>query len=81
MLSFTKALGTLQKEQYVNFINYSIIYQSLTELKKILVPKLGKDLEMLTNWRPIALLNIDYKIANKAIYSKQVKESKKNKIK
>ena len=32
-----------------------------------LVPKEDSDLELLNNWRPIALLNLDYKIASKII--------------
>ena len=32
-----------------------------------MIPKKGKDLEYLKNWRPISLLNHDYKIATKAI--------------
>ena len=56
---------------YVKSVNFSFQNQSLTELQKqgliTLLPKSGKDLELLTNWRPISLLNIDYKIATKAI--------------
>ena len=33
----------------------------------ILLPKKGKDLKRVTNWRPITLLNVDYKIIVKAI--------------
>ena len=32
-----------------------------------LIPKDGKDEELLKNWRPISLLNVDYKIAAKVI--------------
>ena len=32
-----------------------------------LIPKDGKDEELLKNWRPISLLNADYKIAAKVI--------------
>ena len=32
-----------------------------------LVPKEDSDLELLNNWRPITLLNLDYKIASKII--------------
>ena len=33
----------------------------------ILIDKKGKDRMLLRNWRPISLLNMDYKIASKAI--------------
>ena len=32
-----------------------------------LIPKDGKDEELLQNWRPISLLNVDYKIVAKVI--------------
>lgn len=32
-----------------------------------LIPKKDKDTTSLNNWRPISLLNLDYKIATKAI--------------
>ena len=32
-----------------------------------LIPKKDKDLSYLKNWRPVSLLNVDYKIATKAI--------------
>ena len=35
--------------------------------KNTLVPKDDSDLELLNNWRPITLLNLDYKIASKTI--------------
>jgi len=38
-----------------------------------LVPKENSDLRELTNWRPITLLNVDYKIASKAIATRMEK--------
>ena len=38
-----------------------------------LIPKEDKNLEFLKNWRPITLLNTDYKIATKAIAMRQEK--------
>ena len=52
-------------------LNYSFQTGNLTTLQRqgiiSLIPKSNKDLEELSNWRPITLLNIDYKIATKAI--------------
>lgn len=59
------------KQFYVNSINYSYENGQLTELQKqsiiTLIPKPGKDTTDLKNWRPISLLNVDYKIATKVI--------------
>ena len=38
-----------------------------------LIPKEGKDEEFLKNWRPISLLNVDYKIAAKVIANRMKK--------
>ena len=55
----------------MNSINYSFQTGSLTELQKqsiiTIIPKQNKDLTSLDNWRPISLLNVDYKIATKVI--------------
>ena len=37
------------------------------------LPKKNKDTLLLKNWRPITLLNIDYKIATKCIAKRQEK--------
>jgi len=70
-VEFYKAFWDILKMHHVKSVNFSFQNQSLTELQKqgliTLLPKSGKDLELLTNWRPISLLNIDYKIATKAI--------------
>ena len=59
------------KQFYINSINYSYQNGELTELQKqsiiSLIPKSDKDTLFLENWRPISLLNVDYKITTKAI--------------
>ena len=45
-----------------------------------LIPKLGKDLRRLTNWRPISLSNCDHKIITRT-YSKRLSEGLASKIK
>ena len=55
----------------MNSTNYSFQTGSLTELQKqriiTSIPKQNKHLTSLDSWRPISLLNVDYKIATKAI--------------
>ena len=76
-VEFYKQFWDILKEHFVKSINYSFNNQSLTELQKqgliSLIPKPGKDLEQLSNWRPISLLNIDYKIATKSIANRMKK--------
>ena len=59
------------KEYYIKSINFSFQNGELTELQKqsiiTLLPKNGKDILLLENWRPINLLSVDYKITAKAI--------------
>ena len=56
---------------FIKSINYSFDIGELTVLQKqgviTLLPKQGKDLNQTGNWRPISLLNVDYKIATKTI--------------
>ena len=70
-VEFYKMFWPILKKHYVNSINYSFETGSLTELQKqsiiTLLPKQNKDITNLDNWRPISLLNVDYKIATKTI--------------
>ena len=55
----------------VDSFNYAYEHGHLSISQRLgiisLIPKKNKDLEYLKNWRPISLLNNDYKIATKAI--------------
>ena len=59
------------KTFFLKSINYSYENGNLTALQRQgivnLIPKKDKELFNLDNWRPLSLLNTDYKIATKAI--------------
>ena len=59
------------RKYYTDSINYSYEMGSLTQLQKQgiinVIPKKDKELTNLNNWRPLSLLNTDYKIATKTI--------------
>lgn len=59
------------KSYFVQSLNYSFQINELTELQTqgliTLLPNTNKNTKRLNNWRPICLLNRDYKIATKAI--------------
>ena len=55
----------------VDSFNYGLQHGSLSISQRqgiiSLIPKKNKNAEYLTNWRPVSLLNVDYKIATKSI--------------
>ena len=59
------------KKFYIYSLNHSYQCGALTELQNqsiiSLISKSDKDTSILENWRPISLLNVDYKIATKTI--------------
>ena len=68
---FYKIFWNEIKAYLTNSLNYCYNIGSLNELQSqsliTLLPKPEKDATSLKNWRPISLLNTDYKIASKAI--------------
>lgn len=70
-VEFYKTFWDNIKHYYLKSINESFRTGHLSDLQKqgiiSLIPKPGKDSELISNWRPISLLNVDYKIATKAI--------------
>ena len=68
---FYKIFWNNIKQYLINSLNFSFENNNLTELQKqgliTLIPKQCKDSTILSNWRPITLLNVDYKIATKTM--------------
>ena len=61
----------------VNSWKYSLVSGNLPASHKTsvlrLIPKAGKDLKKLTNWRPITLSNCDHKLITKVLASRLTK--------
>ena len=67
--SFYKVLWRRMGSTIVDAWNHTLITGKLCPSHKVsylkLIPKLGKDLKNLTNWRPITLSNCDHKLITK----------------
>ena len=65
------------KSYYVKSLNYSFENGNMTAMQRqgliSLLPKKNNELSNLNNWRPLTLLNTDYKIITKTI-SNRIKE-------
>ena len=68
---FYKIFWSDIKNYYIKSLNYSFENGDMTDMQKqgliSLLPKTNNDLGNLNNWRPLSLLNIDYKIVTKTI--------------
>ena len=62
------------KQPFMNFLNQTKMCKKLatsyTQAVIKLFEKKGKDERLISNWRPILLLNVDYKIISKTFVSK-----------
>lgn len=71
---FYSAFWNSLQNPFFDSILFSIENGSLTQSQKMgiiqLIPKKGLDRLDITNWRPITLLNVDFKIFSKAIASR-----------
>ena len=68
---FYKVFWSDIKSYYVKSLNYSFENGDMTVMQKqgliSLLPKNNNDLGNLNNWRPLTLLNTDYKLVTKTI--------------
>jgi len=73
-VEFYKCFFELLGQDLLNSFNsaYEECELSISQLRGVLtlIPKENKDAQELSNWRPITLLNVDYKILSKAIASR-----------
>ena len=65
------------KQYLLDALNYNYAQGQLSSTQKegliTLIPKKGKDTLLIKNWRPITLLNKDYKLATKSIAKRMCK--------
>lgn len=69
---FVKQVSLFLYKVYLESINVESLPQTLNQGLITLIPKPKKDLLLLDNWRPISLLNNDYKILA-LIFAKRIK--------
>ena len=76
-IEFYKTFREEIKEPFFESIDFSVINGKLTETQYqgviTLIPKAGKDHLLACNYRPITLLNCDYKIISKVINNRLLK--------
>ena len=81
--SILRILWQVMGPLILNAWNHSLATGKLAPSHKLsflkLIPKVGKNLKKLTNWRPITLSNCDHKIITKA-YAVRLSEKLKNSI-
>ena len=69
--NFLKKIWPELKNVYFESLEHSFQNDCLTQSQKLcvlnIIPKEGKDLRHLSNWRPISLLNTDYKLLTKVL--------------
>lgn len=71
---FYLSFWDIMEDQFYNSIMFSLENNKMSEEQRTgiitLVPKKAKDRTNLANWRPITLLNVDFKIYSKALANK-----------
>ena len=73
---FYKKMWPVLGNQLVKALNYANEQGELSNTQKQAIITLldkGKDRTLIQNWRPISLLNVDYKIASKALANRFIK--------
>jgi len=70
-IEFYKLFWNDIKQYLINSLNFSFQHGHLTPIQNqciiSLLPKKENDILYINNWRPVSLLNVDYKIATKSI--------------